>query len=103
MPHPGRFAVAVPTSTAQDGADTRFFTSRNCQRIFVRRGPALTTAQPGLHLAEQVAEQGPKLREPAQERGFRPDIEGLRALSVAAVVFYHAHLPGFTGGFVGVD
>ena len=41
--------------------------------------------------------------------GFRPDIEGLRALAVLPVVAYHAlgfvpGAPGFaTGGFVGVD
>jgi peptidoglycan/LPS O-acetylase OafA/YrhL len=34
---------------------------------------------------------------------FRADIEGLRAISIVAVVFYHAQLPGFGGGFVGVD
>ena len=34
---------------------------------------------------------------------FRPEIDGLRALAVVAVVAYHADLPGFSGGFVGVD
>lgn len=34
---------------------------------------------------------------------FRPDINGLRAWAVAAVVLYHFGVPGFTGGFVGVD
>lgn len=34
--------------------------------------------------------------------GFRPDIEGLRAVAVMLVLFYHARF-GFTGGFVGVD
>ncbi len=33
----------------------------------------------------------------------RSDIQGLRALAVAAVIAYHAHLPGIPGGFVGVD
>lgn len=34
---------------------------------------------------------------------FRSDINGLRAWAVAAVVFYHFGVPGFAGGFVGVD
>ena len=35
--------------------------------------------------------------------GFRLDINALRALSVIAVVGYHFQIPGFAGGFVGVD
>jgi peptidoglycan/LPS O-acetylase OafA/YrhL len=34
---------------------------------------------------------------------FRPDIEGLRAVAILLVVAYHAHVPHFDGGFVGVD
>jgi peptidoglycan/LPS O-acetylase OafA/YrhL len=34
---------------------------------------------------------------------FRSDINGLRAWAVVAVVLYHFGIPGFDGGFVGVD
>lgn len=34
---------------------------------------------------------------------YRADIEGLRALAIVLVVADHAGLPGFAGGFVGVD
>jgi peptidoglycan/LPS O-acetylase OafA/YrhL len=41
--------------------------------------------------------------DPAPKRGFRPDVQGLRAVAVVAVVAYHAGFPGLRGGFVGVD
>lgn len=34
---------------------------------------------------------------------FRPDIEGLRAVAVIAVVAYHTGIPGTAGGYIGVD
>ena len=40
---------------------------------------------------------------PHLDQGFRPDIEGLRALAVIAVILFHARLLGVHGGFVGVD
>ncbi|WP_245836648.1 acyltransferase family protein [Mycobacterium bohemicum] len=39
----------------------------------------------------------------SEKPGFRPDIEGLRAVAVLAVVLFHADVPGVGGGFVGVD
>lgn len=37
------------------------------------------------------------------QKRFRPDIEGLRAVAVIAVVLFHAGVPGVGGGFIGVD
>lgn len=34
---------------------------------------------------------------------YRPDLDGLRAIAVLSVVFFHFNLPNFGGGYVGVD
>ena len=34
---------------------------------------------------------------------FRADVNGLRALAVSAVLLFHFNVPGFAGGFAGVD
>jgi peptidoglycan/LPS O-acetylase OafA/YrhL len=38
-----------------------------------------------------------------RESSYRPDIDGLRAVAILAVVVYHAFPRLLSGGFVGVD
>jgi peptidoglycan/LPS O-acetylase OafA/YrhL len=40
---------------------------------------------------------------PDRRGDYRPDIDGLRAIAVLPVVLFHSGLPGFGGGYVGVD
>jgi peptidoglycan/LPS O-acetylase OafA/YrhL len=42
-------------------------------------------------------------REQGRDQVYRADIDGLRALAVLSVIFHHYLVPGFRGGFVGVD
>jgi len=51
----------------------------------------------------QPALSGNKMQIPQKTSGFRSDINGLRAWAVVAVMLYHFAVPGFTGGFIGVD
>ena len=56
-----------------------------------------TSASIAQHRAEQSAGA------PARTRGFRGDVQGLRALAVLLVILYHARVLGISAGYVGVD
>lgn len=55
---------------------------------------------PGIRTNPTRLEAGPAR---APHRGFRPDIEGMRAIAVVLVVLSHADIAGLAGGYVGVD
>ncbi|MEW6638500.1 MAG: acyltransferase, partial [Actinomycetota bacterium] len=53
--------------------------------------------------AETGGSPGDKPGRTSGKGKFRPDVEGLRAVAVGAVLLYHAGLPFAGGGYVGVD
>ena len=68
----------------------------------VRHGEGMLGLQ-SLELDERYFGAGDEAGTAPEDRRFRPDVEGLRAVAVLLVVLYHADVPRVTGGFVGVD
>nr|WP_319437517.1 SGNH hydrolase domain-containing protein [Mycobacterium sp. RTGN5] len=56
-----------------------------------------------MHQADSVSRPEERQDRGPERNKFRPDIEGLRAVAVVAVVLFHAAVPGLGGGYVGVD
>jgi peptidoglycan/LPS O-acetylase OafA/YrhL len=40
---------------------------------------------------------------PPGDRQFRPDVQGLRAIAILLAIVYHADIPPFSGGYVGIE
>jgi peptidoglycan/LPS O-acetylase OafA/YrhL len=40
---------------------------------------------------------------PPGDRKFRPDVQGMRAIAIFLALVYHAGVPGFRGGYVGIE
>src|SRR4051812_33925000 len=54
-------------------------------------------------VAHHRATDGPDVVRQDHGRTLRLDIEGMRAIAVGSVLAFHAGLPFYKGGFVGVD
>ncbi len=53
--------------------------------------------------AESVSPTGVTQERGSARKEFRPDIEGLRAVTLVAILLFHADVPGASGGYVGPD
>jgi len=65
----------------------------------------MSEAEAGSDLSrtERFLPSGEEAGTAPEDRAFRPDVEGLRAVAIILVVLYHCGVPHMGGGFVGVD
>ncbi|MGW3797548.1 acyltransferase family protein [Dermacoccus nishinomiyaensis] len=61
------------------------------------------TSAPSSSDAAQPASDAARATVPTPRRGRLPALDGVRALAVLAVMAFHFRVPGFSGGFLGVD
>jgi peptidoglycan/LPS O-acetylase OafA/YrhL len=103
---PSKSGVSV-AQVLQDAAVLvgKDFTSREVSVTLVSASTSLRMQPLESRIEEAAALElphPPRRSQVGGPRGFRPDVEGLRAVAVVAVVLYHAGL-GIPGGYVGVD
>jgi peptidoglycan/LPS O-acetylase OafA/YrhL len=56
-----------------------------------------------LSVTTEIPSATGQVRDTHQRAVFRPDLEGLRGIAILLVVGYHVGVPGFGGGYIGVD
>src|SRR5271170_2980856 len=52
---------------------------------------------------ERFPATGNEAGTPPGDRKFRPDVQGMRAIAILLALVYHAGVPGFSGGYVGIE
>ena len=55
------------------------------------------------NIADRLTSTGDEAGTPPGDRKFRPDVQGLRAIAILLALLYHAGIPGFGGGYVGIE